>query len=63
MEADLVQYVRRAENAELEIQKLVKELELLEKKDANGYITPATGGKLNELDLNKHTQTLKSRGK
>ena len=36
MEADLVQYVRRAENAEAEIQKLVKELEVAENRPYHG---------------------------
>ena len=56
MEADLVQYVSRAENAELEIEKLVKELEVVEKEYANRGTKPAIGNKLNKLDSNKCEQ-------
>ena len=56
MEADLVQYVRRAENAEAEIQKLVKELEVAEKENAKRDTNSAVSEKLNKLSSNKHEQ-------
>jgi hypothetical protein len=53
MEADLAQYARRAEDAELEIQKLVKELEVVEKETANRGTKSAIGEKSIKLDSNK----------
>ena len=56
MEADLIQYVRRAENAEIEIQKLVKELEGLEKERFSGSQNPQTEPKAIQSHSNKSAQ-------
>ena len=49
MESEIAQYVTRAENAELQIQDLVKELEALEKgvvnKDQNNPVISESGSK------------------
>ena len=56
METDLAKYVSRAEKAELEIQKLVKELESVEAQYANRSAKPCVGGQLGKLDSQNHEQ-------
>jgi len=50
MESEIAQFVNRAENAELQIQELVKELDALAKGVAGGVIT-----KSSETSISKPT--------